>query len=127
MAEEMITITTTKPIDVIFKQLEDSLTVLGQASITKKGAITINPKGKYASFLSTAGGIEGTARQKRSDQYDVNLNYSVSATAMCWLIALTGFGLIVPFAVLAVPFYTAKNAIRDDIRRALQQAQQELE
>lgn len=127
MAEEMITITTSKPAEVILKQLEDSLTQLGQASITKKGAININPKAKYNTFLSSVAEMEGTVRQKRQDQYDVNMTYSVSATLWCWLIFLTGFGAVFPLFVIFVPFYTAKNQLRNDIRRALQQAQQELE
>ena len=128
MTEEMITITTAQSLEAVIKQVEDSLSQVGQASITKKGGVNLNPKSKYNGFLSVAEAIEGTVRQKREGQFDVVLNYSIKATVMCWLIGIFGgLCLILPIAVFAVPFYTAKKALGDDIRRALQQAQSELE
>lgn len=128
MTEEMITITTAQSLEAVIKQVEDSLSQVGQASITKKGVVNLNPKSKYNGFLSVAEAIEGTVRQKREGQFDVVLNYSIKATVMCWLIGIFGgLCLILPIAVFAVPFYTAKKALGGDIRRALQQAQSELE
>ena len=48
MAEEATKITSTQPIETVFKQIEDSLSQVGQVSITKKGIISLNPKGKYS-------------------------------------------------------------------------------
>lgn len=128
MAEEMLTITTAQPLEAVIKQLEDALTQVGQTSITKKGAISLNPRAKYSGFLSTIDAIEGSVRQKREDQYDVVLGYSVKATMWCWTIGiLGGLSAVLPALVFAVPFGIAKNKLRDDLRRALQQAQQELE
>lgn len=128
MAEEATKITSTQPIETVFKQIEDSLSQVGQVSITKKGIISLNPKGKYSSFLSTADAIEGSVRLKREGEYDVTISYNTKATIMCWIIGIIGgLSMLVPAAVFAVPFYLAKNKIRDDLRRALQLAQQELE
>jgi len=128
MAEELISITSHKPLDAVVKQLEDCLAQVGQAQITKKGVINLNPKAKYSGLLATVDNIDGTVRQRRENQYDVTLSYSTKATISCWIIGIFGgLCLIVPVAVFAVPFYTAKKAVGNDLRRALQSAQQELE
>ncbi len=129
MAEESTKITSTLPFDIVLKQIEDSLSQVGQATITKKGAINLNPKSKYSSFLSTADAIEGSVRLKRDGEYDVTIIYGTKATIMCWMIGIIGgvSFLLLPAAVFAVPFYLSRNKLRDDLRRALQQAQQELE
>lgn len=128
MAEETLTFTTAQPFEAVIKQIEDSLSQVGQASVTKKGIINLNPKSKYSGFLSTADAIEGTVRLKRDNQYDVSLTYSTKATISCWIVGIMGgLSLLLPAAVFAVPFHLAKNKLRDDLRRALQQAQQELE
>lgn len=128
MAEEAATISTAQSFEAVIKQVEDSLSQVGQTSITKKGIINVNSKSKYSGFLSTADAIEGTVRQKREGQYDVALTYNTRATVGCWIIGIVGgLTFLLPAAVFAVPFYLAKNKLRDDLRRALQTAQQELE
>ena len=128
MAEEGATITSAQPLDAVIKQVEDSLSQVGQTSITKKGVISLNPKSKYSGFLSTADAIEGAVRQKRDGQYDVTLSYNTKATITCWVVGIIGgLSLLLPAAVFAVPFYLARNKLRDDLRRALHLAQQELE
>ena len=128
MAEEMITITTAQPLEAVIKQVEDSLCQMGQASITKKGVINLNLKSKYTNFLSIADAIEGTIRQKREGQFDVVLNFNTKPTVMCWVIGIIGgLSLFLPAAVFAVPFYTARKSLCDNLKRALQQAQSELE
>jgi hypothetical protein len=127
MPEESITLTSTRPEQEVMKTLEDALTVIGQCSITKKGGITINPKSSYTSFLSKAEPMEGTIRQKRGDQYEVTLSYSTRPTGGCWLVFLTGFGLIVTLAAPVVPFYTARKKLAEDIKRAFNTTQQDLE
>jgi hypothetical protein len=128
MAEEAITITSAQSIEAVNKQVEDSLSQVGQTSITKKGVINLNPKSKYSSFLSTAEAVEGTIRQKRDGEYDVTVGFNTKATVSCWIIGIIGgMCLLLPAAVFAVPFYISRNKLRNDIRRALQLAQQELE
>lgn len=125
MAEESTKITSTRPFETVLKQIEDALSQVGQASITEKGIINLNPESKYSNFLSTAHAINGSVRQIREGEYDVTISYNTKATIMCWMIGIIG-GLIflLPAAVFAVPFYLSKNKLRDDLRRALQQAQQ---
>ena len=128
MAEEATKITSTQPFETVLKQIEDSLSQVGQAAITKKGVVNLNPKSKYSNFLSTADAVEGSVRLRRDGEYDVTIGYGTKATIMCWMIGIIGgLGLVLPAAVFAVPFYLSRNKLRDDLRRALQQAQQELE
>jgi hypothetical protein len=128
MAEEVFLIHTAKPIEVVYKQIEDSLTQIGQVSITKKGLLSLHPKSKYSGFLTEASLIEGSVRQKGDDAHDVSINYGTKATISCWLIAIIGgLCLLIPAAILLVPFYAVKNQIRNDVTRAMLQAQQELE
>ena len=127
MPEQSTTLNSSRPQEEVFKTLEDALTVLGQCSITKKGGISVNPKGSYSGFLSQAGAMEGTIRQKRDNQYEVTLTYNTTATLACWGIVFVfgwiGIGLLAP----AVPFYTARKKISEDILRAFNSTQQDLE
>lgn len=128
MPEVTLTIDSPKTLEEVAHTVEDTLTQIGQASITKKGVITVNPKSKYAGFLSKADVIEGTVRAKRAGQYDAVVTFSVSPTIMCWIVGIFGgLCLLLPVAVFAVPYYTAPKALGDDIRRALEKAQQDLE
>jgi|LakMenE18May11ns_1017448.scaffolds.fasta_scaffold9331096_1 hypothetical protein len=128
MAEEVFLINSKQPVEVVFKQIEDSLTQLGQVSITKKGILNLNPKSKYSGFLTVANPMEGSVREKGGEAYDVTINYGTKATIACWLIAVIGgMSLLVPALILLAPFYLAKNQIRTDITRAMLQVQQELE
>lgn len=128
MSEVVITVDSSQSFEEVIKEVENCLTQIGQATITKKGVITVNPKAKYTGVLSKANSIEGTVRQKREGQFDIVLTYSVSATIMCWVIGIFGgLCLLLPVAVFAVPYYSGPKSLGEDIHRALERAQQELE
>ena len=129
MAQESQTITTKKTIEAVIDQLQELLDEqIGQTSVSKNGKIHINPKNKYKSFLSTPTSMEGMVRQKRDGQYAVELDYNTKATPMCWVIGIVGgLLMLIPVAVFIVPFYVARNALRDDLQRALKEVQDQLE
>jgi hypothetical protein len=128
MTEESVTISSSQSLENVIHELENALTQVGQTAITKKGIITVNPRSKYSGFLSNVDAMEGTVRQRRENVYEVAISYKVEATTACWVVGiLGGISLVLPALVFFVPFLTAKNALKNDLKRALQVAVQELE
>src|SRR4051812_24322693 len=114
MAEELVTITTKKSEEEVFKQIEDSLSQIGQVSVTKKGSINITPKSKYNGFAATTS-MEGSVRRKRdTDQYDVTVTYKVMPSVAAWVITVL-LVAIGGFLILLIPFVSVPAKVKADI------------
>ena len=128
MAEETVTLTSSQPDEVVLKTVEDSLTQLGQCTVTKKGSITINPKSKYNTFFVQTDTMEGTIRKKRDSQFEVGLNYKCSPTTANWFFSIFfGLMLIFPVLLLLIPYLAMPKTVKKDIQMAMIRAQQDLE
>lgn len=126
--EDVFTVNSKQSEEAVFKALEDSLTQLGQCTITKKGIITINPRSKYSNMMAQLDVIEGTIRKKRDGQFDITVNYKVNATVTCWVLAFVfGLSIGIGFLLLLIPFYTSPNQLKKDIATAVRRAEMDVE
>ena len=126
--EDVFTVNSNQSEEAVFKALEDSLTQLGQCTITKKGIITINPRSKYSNMMAQLDVIEGTIRKKRDGQFDVTVNYKINATITCWVLAFVfGLSIGIGFLLLLIPYYTKPNQVKKDVAGAVHRAELDVE
>lgn len=126
--QESIAFTTSTPQEAISSTIEESLQRFGKVSVSKKGAIEIEPRSKYKTAL-TDSNFEGTLEQskKNPQQWVLTIAFSVKPTVVCWITAVIGMmaaGL--GFLVLLVPF-KAKGAVQQAVIKALHGVQDEFE
>lgn len=125
--EESITFTTTKPQEAIASTIEECLQRFGKVSVSKKGAIDIEPRSKYKTTFSEVV-FEGSMEQskKTPQQWSVTLSYSVKPTILCWIVAVIGTTAVcLGFLVLLVP-YMAKGKIQQEVIKALHTLEDDL-
>jgi len=127
MTEEIMTIATSKPEEEVYKEIEEALSPMGQVSVSRKGAINLNPKSKFGNFLSEVALIEGHVRKRKDgESYDVTLNYAVKATLWCWILAFLFLYLAGPLLLL-IPHKLVKGNLQKALEKALIQAKRELD
>ncbi len=127
MADLGYNISSKEDLQTVYKTIEDELKVVGQCSVTKKGNINLTPKVRYNTFLTKTEPIEGNIRQTRVGEYEVSLIYSTSPTISCWLVTLTGFGLVITLFTPLIPFFFARKKLAADLQKALSMAEQQLD
>ena len=86
--EESIAVASTLPDTVVMKKIEDALGGLGRVRIDKRGAIQIDAKGKFTTFLTDTT-LEGAVR-KKADGYEVTIDFSCKPSVMNWVIIIVG-------------------------------------
>jgi len=105
--------TVSKPEDAIYKETEQTLDVLGRATVSSSGTISIS-EGKLSGFGYKAE-FDGKIVE-RDGTYTVYLDFQAKPGIIAWIISifLFPFGL----AVLILP-YNAKGDIQRKVERAM--------
>lgn len=113
--------TASKPQDGVFKEVEQSLDVLGRATVSSSGTISIS-EGKFSGFGYKAE-FDGRIVEK-DGTYTVDLDFQAKPEIIAWIIAICLFPI--GLAILILP-YNAKGDIQrkaervmDDLKYALE-------
>jgi hypothetical protein len=117
--EEGIKISTGLSEDEFDEKAQEALESLGQVEITDRGVIFISPKTSMVSFLSQLT-IDGKIK-KTEDGYKVELRYSVSPSAACWVIAILLFCFLfmIGGAIIFGPLMFDKPNVARSVENAL--------
>ncbi len=86
--EESIALSTPLPDPEVMKKVQEALGILGRVRIDKRGAIEIDPKGKFGNLLTDTT-MEGMIR-KKGDGYDITIDFSCKPTVVNWVIITVG-------------------------------------
>lgn len=113
--------TASKPQDAVYKEVEQSLDVLGRATVSSSGTISIS-EGKFSGFGYKA---EFNGRiVERDGTYTLDLDFEAKPEIIAWIIAICLFPI--GLAILVLP-YGAKGDIQkkadrvmDDLKYALE-------
>jgi len=113
--------TVSKPQDAVYKEVEQSLDLLGRATVSSSGKISIS-EGKLSGFGYKAE-FDGRVVE-RSGTYVFDLDFQAKPDIIAWLIAICLFPI--GLAILILP-YNAKGDIQrkadrvlDDLKYALE-------
>src|SRR4029078_984273 len=88
--------------DAFYAKVEDALSALGRAKVSKSGNISVDAKEGLKSFLTDVS-IDGTVR-KKADGYDVAVSYSLSPSVVNWVLAIVLFLFTcIGVGIIAVP------------------------
>ena len=116
--DERATITTGIPEEEFDAKVEEALEGLGAVEIGKGGSFTIAPKTSLVSFLSTVT-ISGKIKQS-DDGYQVNIQYAVAPSALCWIAAVALFCFtFVGVAIIFGPLVLDKPNVAKAVENAL--------
>ena len=105
--------TTSKPQDAVFKEVEKSLEVLGNVTVSSSGTISIST-GKFTGFGYK---VEFEGRIiKRDETYMVDIDFAAIPDIIAWIIAICIFPI--GLAIFILP-YNAKGEMQRKTDRAI--------
>jgi len=114
---ESVRFESARPRQKVFEDIEDALAAVGDARVSKKGAVDIDPRPGLAGGL-TAVTMDADVRE-RDGKYTVTVDYAVTLSTMGWVIfALGVLFFLLGLLVLLAPAQ-AKGTVSTAVRRAL--------
>lgn len=105
--------------DRAYDRVEDALSDLGDARVTKRGDLDIRPGGSLGGAL-TQTTLTGYVRRRKTGEYDISVSYSCAPTVLGWVLCVIFF----PVGLLAL---LAPMNAKPDVARRVRHALDDLD